>query len=137
MSLQGSRSPAALPDTRRARDVMTGRIVHAEPDDTTGRLAELLAGQHIHAIVVFGLQGSRFVWGVVTDIDLLRAVSAGQDALAGELAGTEAVTVDASDPLPAVAQRLLEHDVSHAIVVADERPVGVVSSLDLVGACVP
>jgi CBS domain-containing protein len=122
--------------TLRARDVMTGRIVNCDPDTPREHVARLMAEERIHCVVVSGVARAtdRLVWGVATDADLLRAALAGDSSLAGQLARTEMVTVQADAPVPDVARVLLEHEVAHALVLAGERPVGVVSSLDLVEA---
>lgn len=44
---------------------------------------------------------------------------------------TQVITCGPDDPVPAVARQMLEHHVHRIIVVQDERPIGVVSALDL------
>lgn len=61
-------------------------------------------------------------------------LAGGQDTTAGEIAATEALTVDATDDLATVCGLLADHACTHVIVVERDRPVGVVSTLDLVSA---
>jgi hypothetical protein len=46
------------------------------------------------------------------------------DTDAGALANTEILTVDASETLERAAQLMVEHQLTHLIVVARARPVG-------------
>jgi len=74
------------------------------------------------------------VWGVVSDLDVLRAARAGADALtAADIAATAAITGEPSLSLDEAARLMLEHGTTHLIVVERGLPVGVVSSLDVAG----
>ena len=87
-----------------ARDAMHAPIVACGPATDLDRVARLMATQRVHAIVVDGILGDRLVWGVVTDLDLIRvALNEFAPANAGEAARTEALTVDADDDLALVA----------------------------------
>jgi CBS domain-containing protein len=76
------------------------------------------------------------VWGIVSDLELVRAgidEDAGQTARA--LATQPVVVVEPGMPLRDAAREMLAHGVSH-VVVADpiaQRPVGVLSTLDIAG----
>ena len=74
---------------------------------------------------------------MVSDLDLAAAAGGDVDArTVREVAGTEAVTVDANEKLPRAAQLMTEHGVSHLIVMAPRisHPVGVLSTLDVAEA---
>jgi CBS domain-containing protein len=105
-----------------------------------GEVAALLVEHRIHSVVVVDA-GSAPV-GVVSDTDLLAGewLADGDANLgvlasltAGELMSAPLLTVDADEPLPAVARRLLEQGVSRLLVRRDGRLAGVVSISDLVG----
>lgn len=125
-------------------DVMHVGVIGVPPDADVVTIARALAGNRIHCVVVDGIVhdaagGERLVWGMVTDLDLLRAATpANREVTAGELAATEAVTAYPGDSLERAAQLMTEHDVSHLVVTSQEsgRPVGVVSALDLAAAMV-
>jgi CBS domain-containing protein len=51
----------------------------------------------------------------------------------GALASTEIVTVDIDEPLERAAQLMVEHQVTHLLVVSGARPVGILSTLDVAG----
>jgi CBS domain-containing protein len=52
---------------------------------------------------------------------------------ARELAATEPLTVPPDCPLQTAARLMEEHRIRHLIVVDGRRPVGMLSTLDLVG----
>ena len=78
--------------------------------------------------------GEHLTWGIVTALDLVTAALPGAGTPdAGALASTEIVTVDAEEPLPRAAQLMVEHQLSHLLVVSGARPVGILSTLDVAG----
>jgi CBS domain-containing protein len=101
----------------------------------------MMASEKIHALVVSGVaidsRGDDHAWGIVSDLDLMRAALAGLgDVGAGQVAVTEFLTVDAGEPLERAAQMMAEHEVTHLIVL-DPRSghaVGVLSTHDITGA---
>jgi CBS domain-containing protein len=99
-----------------------------------------MSAYRIHCVVVGGLtedvHGTRLVWGVVSDLDLARAVASGQEATAGQVAATEPLTASPYDTLTDVAQVMAEHEVAHLVVIdgVDAEPMGMISTLDLARA---
>jgi CBS domain-containing protein len=121
-------------------DVMRPGILSCGPEDDLIMVARTMATNHVHAVVVSGIEqtasgGERLTWGLITALDLATAALAGYAGDAGSLASTELVTVDARDPLVRAVQLMAEHQLTHLLVVSGVRPVGVVSTLD-VAACV-
>lgn len=121
-------------------DAMHPGILACTPDTPIVEVARTMATHHVHSVAVFGIdkrEEARLVWGIVSDLDLLRAAQATgpETPTAGDIAATEPVTVDAAEPLAAAAQLMEEHEVHHLVVVSgsDPRPVGVLSSLDVAG----
>jgi CBS domain-containing protein len=119
-----------------AREAMHAPVVACDPAATVAEVAAMMASHRVHAVIVEGVSaergGERLRWGVVSALDLLRAAVLGDDtAIAGDIAGTESLTVGADDDLAAVATLLTDHDCAHAIVVEDGSPAGVISTLDL------
>jgi CBS domain-containing protein len=113
-------------------------VVSCPPDADLAAVARLMAGQHIHAVVVSGIEwvraGERLTWGLLTALDLVASAQAGFEAAeAADLASTEIVTVDADEPLDRAAQLMVEHRLNHLLVVAGSDPVGIVSTLDIAG----
>ena len=120
-------------------DVMRRGIISCGPDTDLTTLARLMASNHVHAVVVSGTEpsphgGEHLTWGLVTALDLISAALPGTAVPdAGALARTEIVTVEAGEQLERAAQLMVEHQLTHLIVVSAARPVGVVSTLDVAG----
>jgi CBS domain-containing protein len=136
-----STAPTSLPAARVAEAMHHG-IVTLPPHCSLQEAAAEMAVNQVHCVVVEGLargadRDERLVWGILSDMDLMRAVASGQLGVdAGELAATEILTVDPRETVERVATMMAEHDVSHVIVVSHEtgEPVGVISTLDIAGA---
>jgi CBS domain-containing protein len=105
-------------------------------------VARMMAAYRIHAVVVFDEESDDAsgaeLWGVVSDLDLVKAASAGEieDRTAGGTAVTPIVMVDEHDSLAHAAQLMSEHEIAHLVVVnsALARPIGIVSTLDVARA---
>jgi CBS domain-containing protein len=124
----------------RVGDVMHHGVIDTPPQTSLREVAELMADKRVHCVVVEGLargahREEELVWGIVSDLDLIKAVAAGRrEVSAGEIAATEIVTVEATDTIEQVAQLMAEHECTHLIVISElGEPVGVISSLDVAG----
>ena len=136
--------PTTVPRTARldlsiVEDYMHAGVVTCDVQAPLTEVAGLLADARIHCVVVAGLattsNGTRLTWGTLTDVDLLRALDRGEGAVtAGTVAATEIVTVTEDVTIARVVQLMSEHEVSHLIVVEQDFPVGVISSLDVARA---
>lgn len=131
-------SATSMPHLRSilARDAMHAPILAVDPSASVADVASVMGNHRVHCVVVDGVrrtpEGEQLVWGVVSDLDLMKAAIAGDpDATAGTIAGTEAVVVDTTDDLERVCAALVAHDCSHVVVVDDGRPAGVISTLDI------
>ncbi|HEY7621463.1 MAG TPA: CBS domain-containing protein [Solirubrobacteraceae bacterium] len=120
-------------------DAMRTGVMSCPPDVPASVAARMMATHHIHSVVVEGVhedpvRGEQLKWGVVSDMDLLRAARAGIDELtAGEIAITEPVTVEPTLALDDAVRMMDEHDTAHLIVIDRGRPVGILSTLDVAG----
>ena len=123
----------------RARDAMRHGVITCPPETSLTTVARMLAHSHVHAVVVTRpdaeSDADEAAWGVVTDHDVLKGRHAPDDHTAGGYANTDVVIVAADDPLDWVADRMVEHNTTHAVVVArdTQRPVGMISTLDIAG----
>ncbi|MDO9410873.1 cyclic nucleotide-binding/CBS domain-containing protein [Patulibacter sp.] len=121
-----------------ARDVMHSPITSCDPSTPLAEVAAAMADQRIHCLLVDGIvhdaSGDRLVWSVVSDLDLVRGAITGSGTTAGGIARSPVLCVDAEDDLLVIAVALAENGTSHAVVTDDERPVGIVSTLDVVAA---
>jgi CBS domain-containing protein len=117
-------------------DVMHPGIVSCPPQTDLVTVARTMASRHIHAIVISGIEptphGEHLTWGLLTSLDLVAAAGSGADA--GEVCSSEVVTVEAGEPLERAVQLMLEHQLTHLLVLSPEAlPIGVVSTLDVAG----
>jgi len=128
-------------DHARVADAMRPRVLTCEPDTPLVSVAQRMASEHVHAIVVLleAVDRERAVdrrpWAVITDHDILRSAPTIAGRTAGEVATGEVLLAQPDERLPDVAARMLEHGTSHAVVVEPRtgRPVGVLSTLDIAG----
>jgi CBS domain-containing protein len=131
------RSPSL--ERARARDAMHHGVLTCPPETSLTTVARMLAHNHVHAVVVTQphteSDEAEHAWAVVTDVDVLRARADTDAVTAGGTASRDVVMVAPDDPLDWVAQRMVEHHASHAVVVSREadRPVGMISTLDVAG----
>jgi len=123
-------------------DVMHPGVVTCPTETPLVAVARMMTGHRIHAVVVFNEESDDVagdeLWGVVSDLDLVKAASAGviDDRTAGGTAVTPIVMVEEHEPLACAAQLMSEHEITHLVVVdpKTERPVGIVSTLDVARA---
>ena len=125
----------------RVSDAMRPRILSCDPQTTMVTVAQRMASEHVHAIVVLretvdfeGTVGRR-PWAIISDRDVLRCAADIEDRTANDVALGGVLLVHPEDPLTEVAERMLDQHTSHAIVVEPrtDRPVGVLSTLDIAG----
>ncbi len=116
--------------------VMHHGVIQCEPQAPLEEVARLMAEEDTHSVVV-GPASSPDVraWRLISDVDLMRALGNGR--LSGEAFGaaaSEMVTIASRERLERAAQMMGEHECSHLLVTAadSERPVGVISSLDVI-----
>lgn len=112
-------------------------IVTCAPDAPLATVARTMASHHVHCIAVLGVRvenGDQLVWGTISDLDLARAAWSGEDPDAGTMATTPAMTIEATRPLGEAVGLMFQHGVTHLVVIdRDARPIGVLSTLDVVG----
>jgi CBS domain-containing protein len=120
-------------------DAMHPGILSCEPDASVAEVAKIMATHHVHCVAVVGISHQEpecFVWGIVSDIDLVSAgLGDGGAPTARELAGQPIVVVEPTTALRDAAREMLDSEVSHAVVVDPiaGRPIGVLSTLDVAG----
>jgi CBS domain-containing protein len=123
-------------------DAMHPGLISCSPDTPLRTVARMMATYRVHAVLVTTHGAEELpgggVWGVVSDVDLLRAAQ--DDDLDKQktraIAATPVLTVTTGDGLADAAQLMTEHEVSHLIVIEPQsaRPVGVLSTLDIARA---
>jgi CBS domain-containing protein len=119
-------------DGAKVEDVMHEGVVTCSLHAPMTEVARTMAANRIHCVVVWNEPSrneSAELWGVVSDQDL-SATSAGR------CAATSALTIPPGETLRRAAQLMVEHEVTHLVVVdpGTTKPVGVLSTLDLADA---
>jgi CBS domain-containing protein len=136
--LESSRTGPPLAEVAVAEAMHPG-VVTCPLETPLATVARMMASYRIHAVVVFGeesddVEGSQ-LWGVVSDLDLVGAASAGdiEERTAGGSAVTPVVMVAPDDSLAHAARLMSEHEITHLVVAEPGavRPVGILSTLDL------
>lgn len=116
-------------------DVMTPGMISCAPETPLEAVAELMATHRVHAVAVGGIAANHLVWGVIDSLDLVRALR-DPDAhpIAEAISRHPALAVEPAAPLDEAVRLMDERRLSHLVVVDGERPIGVVSTLDVAGA---
>jgi len=124
-------TPASTFTEALVADVMHGPVITCSPETPIQLVAQTMADEHVHAIVVTGIEGT--AWGVLTALDIAAAAATeGTDYVAREVAATEPVTISVFMSLSEAARVMVEHQVNHVLVTdSGGRPVGVVSTGDV------
>ena len=141
MKATAESSPLSL-ERLRVIDVMHPGVISCPPETPLRTVARMMAGYRVHAIIVHGHESEPLpdgsLWGVVSDVDLMAASRSPdfETQEAGALAATPALQIASADSLLRAVQLMVEHEVSHLIVIErhSERPIGVVSTLDVARA---
>lgn len=115
--------------------VATAGVLAVPPDASLSTVVDLMTTNRIHAVMVVDDEAPEPP--VIRDVDVVAAAVSGkfEELNAGDIAGTEAVSVKGDDPLERAAELLAEHGVTH-LIVRDRRrfPVGVLSTFDVAAA---
>jgi CBS domain-containing protein len=129
--------------TATVADAMTVGVINCTPETPLSEVARIMARYRVHSVFVHSVfvydygdedDEAAELWGLVSDLDLVAAAWAGVDErTAGDSAVAPLVTVRSDDRLEHAAQLMAESGVSHLAVMDEtsERPVGVLSSLDI------
>ena len=121
-------------DRIRVNDVMHRGVFMCERGARLSEVAATMAREHVHCVVVESDSDEAGpLWGVVSDLDLVAASTVRDldDQSAGGSAATPVVTVSPNESLGRAAQLMTEHNTAHLVVVDHERPIGVLSTIDI------
>lgn len=139
MTPMSATATAMLPG-KTVADAMHPGVYSCPPEATLAEVAEIMATQHVHAVVVHGVVsgvGPRVV-GLISGLDLIAAATVRDLDLqaAGGSAGNAALTIGPDASLDDAARLMTRHGACHLVVVepASGRLLGVISTLDLVTA---
>ena len=118
-----------------AFDVMHAGIVSCPLDTTLAEAARGMAANRVHALVIENLGAADPPWHLVSAMDITRAASdSGATGVVSEIASEDVVAVAPDTPLRDAARMMADRHVPHLVVVHGGRPIGIVSTIDVVRA---
>lgn len=118
------------------KDAMRPEVLTCPPDAPLRDVARTMASEHVHSVIVSGAGSGERKWGIVSDMDLMRAAREDIDErTASWAAASEFIAVAPDEALERAVQMMVEHDATHIVVVdpVDDTPIGVLSTLDVAG----
>lgn len=118
------------------RDAMRPEVLTCPGDAPLREVARTMASEHVHSVIVSDAGAGGRKWGIVSDMDLMRGAREDIDErTASWAAASEFLSVSPAESLERALQMMIEHDVTHLVVVdpAVDRAVGVLSTLDVAG----
>ncbi len=119
----------------RVSDVMQRPVYSATPTTTAREVAVNLLMSRISGFPIVDLAGA--LVGIVTELDLIRAIRAGKElesTLAAEIMTPHVITVDADESVEAVMETLDTEQIIRVLVTRDGRLVGVIARGDVIRA---
>jgi len=111
-------------------------ILTTDPTTPLRTVAKLMADQRVHAVAVADPDHSRRPWAIITALDIASAAAEDLDIPAGQADVSQVLTVSSGDSLDHAAHLMVEHGLTHLVVVdaATGHPSGILSTLDVVAA---
>ncbi len=107
-------------------DLMSTRVIHAEPHHSVARVRRLMSKNHLHAIPVVDSEGQPV--GIVSTIDLMTP----KDGTPINKVMTERVyTIPRYNGIHQAARLMRNHHIHHVVVTHEKEVVGILSSFDL------
>jgi CBS domain-containing protein len=121
--------------TVQARDFMQPHVITAQELATADQVAAHMIVGRISGFPITDSEQS--LVGIVTELDLIRALRAGRDletTLADEIMTCEVITVDAADSIERVMEILDSERIIRVPVISDGELVGIISRGDVLRA---
>lgn len=116
------------------RDVAVRHLLTVDPKSSLRRAAKVMSERGVGAAVVIE---SESVAGIVTERDILRAISTDQnldDTTVGDVMTRDVVSGAPAWDVVRAARTMADGGFRHLLVMEMEDPVGIVSLRDLIGA---
>jgi len=111
--------------------VATKDLLFVHPDVSALDAAKIMTARGVGSLLVGdGIK----VEGIVTERDLLKALSVKEQLPAGDVMNPDPLVVEMDEFLSEVVELMKERWTRHAVVVKDSRPIGVISVRDVARA---
>jgi CBS domain-containing protein len=117
---------------KRAKDIMTTRVVTVKPSTPIPEAARLLVRRKISGVPVVDEKDKTKVVGILTEADLL-AAPAGAKTVA-EVMRKRVISVSPETPIDEIAAILVKHKIKRVPVLEGGKLVGIVSRIDVLRA---
>ena len=111
----------------RIADIMTKRVVVAQPHHTIGHVRQLMERNRIGALPVVGPDNEAL--GIVTSSDLLRRHK--DESPCSRIMSDGVHAVPAYNEVSVAARIMRKHKIHHVVVTKEKKVVGMISSFDL------
>lgn len=111
----------------RIADIMTKRVVVAQPHHTIGHVRRLMERNRIGALPVVGPNNEAL--GIVTSSDLLRRHK--DESPCSRIMSDGVRAVPAYNEVSVAARIMRKHRIHHVVVTKEKKVVGMISSFDL------
>ncbi|MFA0761485.1 MAG: hypothetical protein HZLCBSQH_001593 [Candidatus Fervidibacterota bacterium] len=117
---------------KRAKDIMTTRVVTVKPSTPIPEAARLLVRRKISGVPVVDEKDKTKVVGILTEADLL-AAPAGAKTVA-EVMRKRVISVSPETPIDEIAAILVKRKIKRVPVLEGGKLVGIVSRIDVLRA---
>lgn len=108
-------------------DPQRSKLLACSPKDLVTKAVDLIVGDHGNAIAVVTPSGA--LAGILTDHDVMRALSAGKGQLAGATVGDwmtrDVVTIAPDAPLDEALRLMAQHHIRHLVVAVHGKPLAI------------
>jgi len=108
-------------------DLMARKLVTASPRDTVADARKLMSSERIHAVPI--VDGDGLLDGIVSTADLVDVID-GSTPLR-RVMSPNVFTIPQYNDISAAARKMRRHRIHHIVVTHERKPVGIVSSFDL------
>lgn len=111
----------------RIADIMTKRVVVAQPHHTIGHVRQVMERNRIGALPIVGPDNEAL--GIVTSSDLLRRHK--DESPCSRIMSDGVRAVPAYNEVSVAARIMRKHKIHHVVVTKEKKVVGMISSFDL------
>ena len=108
-------------------DLMTKRVIVAQPHHTVAHVRQLFERHRIHAVPIVGPDSEAI--GIISSADLARRLK--DETPISRIMTKEVTTVPAYNDISAAARAMRRRKIHHLVVTHEKRVVGMISSFDL------